>query len=65
MFPTLPPFEVDTTVTPATVTVVGEPMPEVSDLTMGVIDLTDTGFVSEDPAVLIWLAAVSERGLVW
>jgi hypothetical protein len=65
MFPTLPPFEADTTVTPATIEVVGEPMPDLSDLTMGVIDLSDTGFVTDDPAVLIWLAAVNERGLAW
>lgn len=65
MFPTLPPFTVDTTVTPATITVVGEAMPDLPDLTMGVIDLTDTGFVTEDPAVLVWLATVTERGLVW
>lgn len=64
MFPTLPPFEADT-LTPATITVVGEPMPDLGDLTMGVIDLTDTGFVTDEPEVLVWLAAVSERGLVW
>lgn len=66
MFPTLPPFETETT-TPATVTVVGEAMPDLSvaDLTLGVIDLTDTGFVTDEPEVLVWLAAVTERGLAW
>lgn len=53
------------TTTLATTTVVGVPLPDVAEATLGVIDLTDTGFVSDDPAVLVWLATVSERGWVW
>jgi hypothetical protein len=53
------------TVTPATTTVVGVPMPDVAEATLGVIDLTDTGFVTDEPEVLVWLALVAERGLAW
>jgi len=61
-----PPFEVDNTVTSdATVTVVGAMTPDVAQATLGVIDLTDTGFVTDEPEVLVWLALVSERGLAW
>lgn len=53
------------TITSATTTVVGVPLPDVSIATLGVIDLSDTGFVTDDPAVLVWMATVSERGMVW
>lgn len=58
-------FTIDTTITPSTTTMAGVPMPDVSDLTLGVIDLTDTGFVTDESAVLVWLASVTERGLAW
>jgi hypothetical protein len=44
---------------------VGVPTPDVSDLTLGVFDLTDTGLVTDEPEVLVWLAIVTERGWVW
>jgi hypothetical protein len=61
MISTFSPHEVNNT----TVTVVGIPTPDVADATLGVIDLTDTGFVTDEPEVLVWLAIVAEKGLVW
>lgn len=58
-------FGLSATETTTTTELVGVPTPDVSDLTLGVFDLTDTGFVTDEPEVLVWLALVSERGWVW